>query len=98
MGDLMMQTIDALKMPRQTPAPDAEGQARVSHILDQRIFRSALVRERKRADRSNRPLILLLARLEGRRASSPDGARATVTALMAIAGASHVTGWFESGR
>ena len=93
-----MPTFDTLQSRRRPVRLDGKDAIRRRHVLDEQVFRSVLVRERKRADRSNRPLIVLLARLDGRRASSPDGARAVVAALMAVTDPSHVAGWFEGGR
>jgi lipopolysaccharide/colanic/teichoic acid biosynthesis glycosyltransferase len=66
------------------------------HVIDQRLFRGVLVRERKRADRSNQPLVLLLVRL-----SEPLGGgcssiwRAVVGAMAAAKRDTDVLGWFE---
>jgi lipopolysaccharide/colanic/teichoic acid biosynthesis glycosyltransferase len=98
MGDLTMPSFDTLQSQRQPLLPEGMGAIRRPHVLDEQVFRSALVRERKRADRSNQPLILLLARLDGNRASTPDGVRAVVAALTAVKDPSHVAGWFEGGQ
>ena len=67
------------------------------HILEEPIFRTALIRERKRSDRSNRPLLLLLAR-DARGTSTPATARAMAAAVLAIKDDSDLAGWYEDGK
>jgi lipopolysaccharide/colanic/teichoic acid biosynthesis glycosyltransferase len=66
------------------------------HLLEERIFKGALIRERKRADRSNQPLGLLLVTLGD--AASTDSAPAVVAALMAAKRDTDIAGWFDDGR
>jgi lipopolysaccharide/colanic/teichoic acid biosynthesis glycosyltransferase len=68
------------------------------HLLEDRIFRGALVRERKRADRSNRPLALLLVTLDERTLSSSEEARAVVAGVIAAKHETHMAGWFDGRR
>ena len=58
MGDLKMPTFDTLQSRRRPVRSVRKGAIRRCHVLNEAVFRSALIRERKRADRSNRPLIL----------------------------------------
>jgi lipopolysaccharide/colanic/teichoic acid biosynthesis glycosyltransferase len=66
------------------------------HVVGEDIFRSVLLRERKRADRSNGAFILLLLEMNG------DGSagewRHAVDALAAAKRDTDVIGWFERGR
>ena len=66
------------------------------HLLEERIFKGALIRERKRADRSNQPLGLLLVTLGD--TASTDSAPAVVAALMAAKRDTDIAGWFDGGR
>jgi lipopolysaccharide/colanic/teichoic acid biosynthesis glycosyltransferase len=66
------------------------------HFLDAALFRGALLRERKRADRSNQPLAVLLVTL-GKDAgpSTPQGA-ALVAAMASIKRDTDMLGWFAA--
>ncbi len=96
MGDLIMHTRAAAPR-RRRPALSGNREIR-RHVLDEAIFRTALVRERKRSDRSSRPLLLLLARLDDRLAWTPEATRAMAAAVMSVKDGSQVAGWFEDGR
>jgi lipopolysaccharide/colanic/teichoic acid biosynthesis glycosyltransferase len=61
-------------------------------ILAAAIFRSALVRERRRADRSKEPFALLSFDL------SPAGAPRVTAALTALSSEHCLVGWMEDGR
>jgi lipopolysaccharide/colanic/teichoic acid biosynthesis glycosyltransferase len=58
------------------------------------VFRTVLVRERKRADRSNQPFLVLLASLE-KSESKPAIWEAAINALVAAKRDTDVMGWFE---
>ena len=66
------------------------------HVLSEDLFRGALVRERKRADRSRDPIVLLLLKLDAR---TITGWLLTRTAILAALNAArdetHILGWFE---
>jgi lipopolysaccharide/colanic/teichoic acid biosynthesis glycosyltransferase len=71
-----------------------------SEVFDQSLFRDVLARERRRADRSNRPFALVLVSAA---ASSPGAGPATVNwaaaieALLAAKRDIDVLGWFARG-
>src|SRR5262249_8843216 len=68
-----------------------------THVISARLFNGALIRERKRADRSNHPSALLVV-------EQPDGfedAGAWPSALAALASLKRdtdVLGWFAEGK
>jgi len=66
------------------------------HVVSEGIFRSVLLRERKRVDRSNGALILLLLEIDGNRSSL--GWRHAIEALATVKRGTDVIGWFERGR
>jgi lipopolysaccharide/colanic/teichoic acid biosynthesis glycosyltransferase len=66
------------------------------HVVNEEIFRGVLLRERKRADRSNGSFTLLLLEISGDRSSS--GWRRAIEALAAAKRDTDVVGWFEQGR
>jgi lipopolysaccharide/colanic/teichoic acid biosynthesis glycosyltransferase len=70
--------------------------ARPPHLLNEDLFRGVLVRERKRADRSNQPVILLLVELNDRaeHGSSSNWGWAA-DALTAVKRDTDILGWFE---
>jgi lipopolysaccharide/colanic/teichoic acid biosynthesis glycosyltransferase len=65
-------------------------------VVNEEIFRSVLLRERKRADRSNGAFILLLLEISGDRSSSAW--RHAIEALAAAKRETDVVGWFEQRR
>lgn len=66
------------------------------HVLSEELFRGALIRERRRSERSNRPFGLLLVAVNdgGGAASSPIWAAAT-DAVTAAKHETDIAGWFE---
>jgi lipopolysaccharide/colanic/teichoic acid biosynthesis glycosyltransferase len=65
-------------------------------ILGEELFRDVLVKERKRADRSNQSVVLLLVTLnDGLGANSPSTWAPVIEALTDVAGDTDVVGWFE---
>lgn len=72
--------------------------ARTPRVLKEDLFWGALFRERKRADRSNHPLALLI--VGPRDARRPDAGslwRAISRALIAVKRETDLVGWFEQG-
>jgi len=68
------------------------------YLIAEALFRGVLVRERRRADRSNQPLVLVLLALEGgSQAQSAPIWRSVVEALAAAKRETDVMGWFEHG-
>jgi lipopolysaccharide/colanic/teichoic acid biosynthesis glycosyltransferase len=67
-----------------------------AHLLDERLFRGAFLRERKRADRSDRPLALLLVGMKAPAGSESASIwRRVVDAISAAKRETDVMGWFE---
>src|SRR4051812_32330449 len=76
----------ALQRNRQSP----------SLCLDERLFRGALVRERKRTDRSNQPLMLvLIAPPAETQTPSASLWRGVMKALSVVKRDTNIVGWFE---
>ena len=73
----------------------AVGQARL-HVINEKLFRGALVRERKTADRSNQPFGLLLVSYDAHpRTATSSTWVAAIEALAAVKRETDVLGWFE---
>jgi len=66
------------------------------HVVSEEIFRGVLLRERKRADRSNGAFVLLLLEINADATSSEW--RHAIDALAAAKRDTDVIGWFERGR
>jgi lipopolysaccharide/colanic/teichoic acid biosynthesis glycosyltransferase len=82
--------------PRGTTRLEPQPIPESAHIVNQDLFRGALVRERKRADRSDKPLVLVLVGLEDCHAAEPASTwRSVVDALGAVRRETDVLGWFE---
>src|SRR6185503_13521831 len=66
------------------------------HVLDTSLFRDALTKERKRAERFDQPFMLVLvgARLD---TAEPMGWSPAIEALRSVTGETDVLGWFEKG-
>jgi exopolysaccharide biosynthesis polyprenyl glycosylphosphotransferase len=64
-------------------------------LIGERLFRSVLIRERKRADRSNQALALALLTLDGAGDASAATWQALVEALDATRRETDVVGWFN---
>ena len=94
-----MRTAPPRHRSEQPLAPLRGQQSRTGpHLISEDLFRGVLVRERKRADRSNRPLLLALLTVEA--ASLAESAsiwRSVVDALAATRRETDVMGWFEHG-
>ena len=83
---------------RKDQATGASGVRRSDdpHVVSEAMFRGVLVRERKRADRSNGAFILLLLEINADVAS--PAWRHAFDALAAAKRETDVIGWFERGR
>jgi lipopolysaccharide/colanic/teichoic acid biosynthesis glycosyltransferase len=90
--------IAALRRRSDTGAASSrQAEARVrQRVMNDDVFRSVLVRERKRADRSNHSLIVLLVTLNERLVES-SGWTEAIDALTTIKRETDVLGWFEAG-
>jgi len=83
------------EQPRTRACDQAEGRGR-RHVLNEELFRTVLSRERKRADRSNQPLVLMLVDVnDGLGADSWSIGQAAIEALAAATRETDVLGWFE---
>jgi lipopolysaccharide/colanic/teichoic acid biosynthesis glycosyltransferase len=67
-----------------------------AHILDAKVFKDVLVRERKRADRFNQPFVLVLVSSDCGDSSPALSVGATEAVTSAIR-ETDVLGWFEQG-
>jgi lipopolysaccharide/colanic/teichoic acid biosynthesis glycosyltransferase len=68
------------------------------HVLDQHLFRTALDRERRRAERFEQPFLLLLLALPTERgALGPSVVQRIVDALSAAKRPTDIVGWVERG-
>ena len=80
---------------RTRACDQGDGRGR-SHVLNEELFRTVLSRERKRADRSNQPLVLMLVDVnDGPGADSLSIEEAAIEALAAATRETDVLGWFE---
>jgi lipopolysaccharide/colanic/teichoic acid biosynthesis glycosyltransferase len=86
-------TIDSERKSNRTAAPSPKSSAG-RHVLGETIFVGALIRERKRADRSNRPLGLLVVTLSANPAVA-DKASAIIAGLTAAKGETDMLGWLD---
>lgn len=89
----MQPTLPLQSRSERTPTLD-----RGHHFLDEKIFTGALVRERKRADRSSQSLGLLLVALDQTRPASSTVSEALIAGLMTAKRDTDVAGWFESRK
>jgi exopolysaccharide biosynthesis polyprenyl glycosylphosphotransferase len=86
-------TIDRRTSPSSTAR---RSRAYRAHVISQDLFRGVLVRERKRADRSDQPLVLALVGLNGGVSAVPAPMwRRVIDALEAVKRETDVLGWFE---
>src|SRR2546428_6077509 len=66
------------------------------HVINEELFRGVLSRERKRSDRSNQPVALLLLGVkDGLGADSSSVWEAAIAALAAVKRETDILGWFE---
>jgi lipopolysaccharide/colanic/teichoic acid biosynthesis glycosyltransferase len=82
---------------RRLDIPDApRDQAARPRLISEDLFRGALVRERKRADRSNRPLMVAVVRLnDSANSESSDIWLKIVNGLRATKRETDILGWLE---
>jgi lipopolysaccharide/colanic/teichoic acid biosynthesis glycosyltransferase len=65
-------------------------------IIGEELFTAALIKERKRADRSNQPLVLLLVDVDDRLgANSPSIWAPVIEALATVTRETDILGWFQ---
>jgi lipopolysaccharide/colanic/teichoic acid biosynthesis glycosyltransferase len=96
----------ALAEPRLRPARGRDHLRTRQHVLTEALFKDVLLRERKRADRADRAVVLLLVALDSvvRDVSAASNATSqapwawmkATEALSAAAGGTAVIGWFQS--
>jgi lipopolysaccharide/colanic/teichoic acid biosynthesis glycosyltransferase len=75
--------------------PRVPGRRHRLHVLNEGLFRSALIRERKVADRSNRPFGLLLVTLTSQDPSSTPLWKTVMEAVSAAQRETDIVGWFD---
>jgi lipopolysaccharide/colanic/teichoic acid biosynthesis glycosyltransferase len=92
-----MITVTAEHLVQEEDAPWGRPSARRdAGLLNQNLFRGALIRERKRADRTNRSLALVLIGVRDSQAREPVSTWCRVVeALSAVTCDTDVLGWFE---
>jgi lipopolysaccharide/colanic/teichoic acid biosynthesis glycosyltransferase len=92
-----MITVTAEHLVREEGTPWAPpSPRRDAGLLNEGLFRGALIRERRLADRSNRSLALVLIGIHGGLTGEPVSAwRGVVEALSAVKCETDVLGWFE---
>jgi lipopolysaccharide/colanic/teichoic acid biosynthesis glycosyltransferase len=81
--------------PGQDTPRDAADQPRALPLLSEPLFRQTLVRERRRAERSDRAVGLLLLNLEHRDRGDADVWRALLAAIATASRDTDVVGWFK---
>jgi lipopolysaccharide/colanic/teichoic acid biosynthesis glycosyltransferase len=106
-GVATMSAADRLAVPAQQPPSRAwrkgdlararEQRRAQLHVLGPSLFRSALIRERKSADRSNQPFALLLVTIRDQRPFDSSKWDLVVAALAAARRDTDVLGWLEPG-
>ena len=75
-----------------------EPRAERRHLMNEEVFRTVLVRERKRSDRSNQPfIVLLLSQNTTVGANATVGWEGAIDALLSAKRETDVLGWFERG-
>jgi len=67
------------------------------HVIDEPLFRSALTKERKRADRFDQPFMLLVVAKSDAASDSPSTWVPVIEALKSIKADTDVLGWFDRG-
>ena len=80
---------------RPRPCQAEDGRVR-PHVIDEALFRRVVTRERRRADRTNQPFVLLLVRLrDGRGPGASAIWEAAIAAVAAAGRATDIPGWLE---
>src|ERR1044071_6705258 len=67
------------------------------HVIDASLFRDALTKERKRAERFDQPFMLVLVSAKPGVAAESANWLPAIEALQSITGETDVLGWFERG-
>lgn len=82
---------------RSRPPVDFPLAAWIGKLLDERLFQSSLMLERKRAERSHKPFALMLIQLEEllKEESGRGAVKGIVSALKAATRETDLTGWYE---
>ena len=83
-------SLDAYRRRRGLPP-------RRSRLLGVEVFRSVLIRERKRADRSGRAVVLVLVARSDAQGAPSNAWTAVIERLHAATSATDVMGWYEPG-
>lgn len=86
-------TVDAL--PRTARGPGRRQAPQPLHLISERLFRDALVRERKRADRFEEAFTVLLIAFDRDRLTSAAVANLAQSLMDQPAAAADIIGWFE---
>ncbi len=80
----------------KTRAGDQAEKSERPHVINEALFRAVLIRERRRADRSNQPCVLLQVETsEGLGTESSPIWKAAIEALATAKRETDVLGWFE---
>jgi lipopolysaccharide/colanic/teichoic acid biosynthesis glycosyltransferase len=83
--------------PRPWPSVPDQAARRV-HIMEEELFRAMLLRERRRADRTQQPFVLVLLEVRGRTGLAAAAVwKIAVASLLAVKQDTDVLGWFRSG-
>jgi lipopolysaccharide/colanic/teichoic acid biosynthesis glycosyltransferase len=84
------------RRPVPGPRPTVSHHKRPAHMMGEDMFRTVLIRERKRADRTNQSFVLLLLDLSGlTNGGSPQVIRHAAAAAAAAKRETDVMGWFS---
>src|ERR1044071_1583874 len=67
------------------------------HVINASLFRDALTKERKRAERFDQPFMVVLVSANPGVAAEPANWLPAIEALQSITGDTDVLGWFERG-
>jgi lipopolysaccharide/colanic/teichoic acid biosynthesis glycosyltransferase len=84
------------EQPRSRPRPLENRSAR-PHLINEDLFKAAAIRERKRADRANRPCVLLHVAFHDALARSPSIWALALEAIAAATRETDVVGWCKRG-
>ena len=90
-----MSTRHQPEQTRTQACDQAEGRGR-PYVINEELFRGALIRERKRTDRSDQPLVLLLVDMnDGLGAESSSIWETVIEALATTTRETDTLGWFK---
>jgi hypothetical protein len=101
MGDSTLKFTSGLREPeikstRLGQAPRSIG-ARQDLVLDERIFHSMLTLERRRAERSRKPYVLMLIDANLETGSSEGILKEAINVIMAAKRETDMVGWYRAG-